>query len=315
MGMCQCVGKIGMGICLCIRKIGASQPLLKGIPFVGGCRHATTPAAGLCKRPPETSARSAATTPRTARLLWRFFALAFAASAAGAQSGYSRVTGRVVDRSTKAPIVGARITHTPDGRSVVTDSTGAFAFANLPAGVARLVVRAPGFPSAPLFISLASGETKDRIIELDSTDVAGRGAQPLPAVPVTAPASLGPRFADFERRKATGRGHYLTRQEIEKSGFYSLQDAVRGMRGVNVECGGGIGCYIRMARAPMHCQPDYVVDERVDNSFGPATPIRDIEALEVYTGPSDVPGEFAGRSAGCGVIVIWTRAGPPRRRP
>ena len=69
-----------------------------------------------------------------------------------------------------------------------------------------------------------------------------------------------------------------------------------------------------MARAPMRCHPEYIIDERVDNTFGPDTPIRDIEGIEVYTGPSDVPGEFAGRNAGCGVIVVWTRSGPSRSR-
>ena len=121
---------------------------------------------------------------------------------------------------------------------------------------------------------------------------------------------MGRRFADFERRRKTGRGHYLTRDDIRRSGASSLQDAVRSLRGVPMECGGGAGCFVRMVRAPMQCNPDYVVDTRVDNSFGPLTPIRDIEAIEVYTGPSDVPGEFAGRSAGCGVIVIWTGSGP-----
>ena len=72
--------------------------------------------------------------------------------------------------------------------------------------------------------------------------------------------------------------------------------------------------HIRMVRAPMQCLPEYVVDDNVDNSFGPGIPVRDIEALEIYTGPADVPGEYAGRNAGCGVIVIWTRSGPPRRK-
>ena len=90
---------------------------------------------------------------------------------------------------------------------------------------------------------------------------------------------------------------------------------MQGLRGVNVECGGGNGCIIRMARAPMRCNPEYIVDERTDNFFGPNTPIRDLEGIEVYTGPTEVPGEFAGRNAGCGVIVIWTRAGPARPKP
>jgi hypothetical protein len=69
-----------------------------------------------------------------------------------------------------------------------------------------------------------------------------------------------------------------------------------------------------MVRAPARCAPEYIVDERTDNMFGPSVPIRDIEAIEVYLGPSDVPGEFAGSNSGCGVVVIWTRSGPPRKR-
>ena len=125
---------------------------------------------------------------------------------------------------------------------------------------------------------------------------------------------MGPRFANFERRRKTGAGQYVVREDIERGGYSTLQDVARGMRGVTVECGGGRGCYIRMVRAPMRCLPEYVIDDNVDNIFGPTMPVRDIEAMEVYTGPADVPGEYAGRNAGCGVIVIWTRSGPIRRK-
>ncbi|MFN5598688.1 MAG: hypothetical protein ACK5AK_04820, partial [Gemmatimonas sp.] len=95
---------------------------------------------------------------------------------------------------------------------------------------------------------------------------------------------------------------------------YTLQDAMRSMRGVRFSCAGGT-CRAQMVRAPLGCSPEYIVDERVDNAFGPTIPIRDIVGLEVYSGASDVPGEFAGRNSGCGVIVIWTTAGrEPRRK-
>lgn len=83
---------------------------------------------------------------------------------------------------------------------------------------------------------------------------------------------------------------------------------------MNVNCGGGTSCFIRMARAPMRCSPQFIVDERVDNEFGSHVSIKDIQGIEVYTGPADVPGEFAGRNAGCGLIVIWTQSRPPRPR-
>jgi Carboxypeptidase regulatory-like domain len=236
-------------------------------------------------------------------------ALVTPTAAAAAQQGTIR--GRVVDRSSNAGLADVELVFLGDNRSVHTDSVGRYRFAALPAGTVQLLVRAASFPATQIIVALSPGQDVERTIVLDSTARSADG-QPLPAVVVTE-SEIDRRLVDFHRRRRLGRGHYLTRIEIERSGANSLTDAVRSLRGVTTECGGGGGCFVRMVRAPMQCRPDYVVDRRVDNNFGPTTPIRDIEALEVYTGPSDVPGEFAGQSAGCGVIVIWTRAGPPRR--
>jgi hypothetical protein len=239
------------------------------------------------------------------------FAIALASSGALAQKGDSRLTGTVVDKVSRAPVAKVQIIYVGDSRSVMSDSIGRYTFDSLPSGIVRFAVRAPRYPVLTLTVALMPGESMAREIVLDSSSA----GQVLPRVSIDAPPSLGPRFADFERRRVTGRGQYLTAQQIDKGGYNSLQDAMRNMRGVDVDCGGGLGCHIRMTRAPMQCNPDYVVDERVDNFFGPQIAIRDIEGLEVYTGATDVPGEFAGRNAGCGVIVIWTRSGPPRRKP
>lgn len=236
-------------------------------------------------------------------------------TAAYAQKGTAQMSGTVVDLASGAPVANADIIHMSLGRLVISDSLGKYLFPGLPAGIVRLLVRARGFPSATVVVALASDESMIRLIQLDSSAAGRAAAQSLPAVAVKGEKPPTPRFADFERRRLTGRGQYVVREEIEKAAYSNLQDAMRGLRGVNVDCGGNLGCSIRMARAPMRCTPEYIVDERVDNEFGPTTPIRDIDGIEVYTGPSDVPGEFGGRSAGCGVIVIWTRAGPSRRRP
>ncbi|MFN2566554.1 MAG: carboxypeptidase regulatory-like domain-containing protein [Gemmatimonadaceae bacterium] len=233
--------------------------------------------------------------------------------AASLDAQQATIKGRVVDRTTQVGLARVEVVFLGDHRSVTTDSTGQYLFVALPAGTAQFLVRAPFFPATQVIVEVMAGENPERIIVLDSTAAGRNTAQALPATLVEA-APLDRRLEDFERRRRTGRGHYLTRAEIERSGASSLQDAVRTLRGVAVECGGGQGCYVRMVRAPMQCKPDYVIDRRIDNNFGPTTPIRDIEAVEVYTGPSDVPGEFAGRSAGCGVVVIWTGAGPATRR-
>ena len=219
--------------------------------------------------------------------------------------GAGTMRGRVIDRATSKPVADARITLLTDRRSVTADSSGRYLFTALPPGVLRFAVEAVPYSTLQLIVELSTNQDLERVIELDSMS-----AQKLLPVTVKASEVVNHRLDAFNRRRATGRGQYLTREEIERNGSESLMDAVRAMRGVTAECYGS-GCVLRMARAPMRCLPDYIVDERVDNQFGPTTPIRDIDAVEVYSGPSDVPGEYAGRNAGCGVIVIWTRTGPP----
>ncbi len=236
-------------------------------------------------------------------------------SRAMAQRENAHLVGTIVDRTSGSLISNADIVQLGVGRRVITDSLGNFLLADVAPGLLRLLVRVPGFPTKVVVLALASGESMSRVIELDSTATGRTTPQNLPVEATVAPRPPAPRYVDFERRRLNGRGQYLSREDLEKGGYSTLQDAMRGLRGVNVECGGGSGCAIRMARAPMRCSPEYIVDERADNFFGPNTPIRDLEGVEVYTGPSEVPGEFAGRNAGCGVIVIWTRAGPTRPKP
>ena len=262
--------------------------------------------------------------------------LAIAAPAANAQgSATARLRGGLFDAGTQAPIVGARVVIAATGRYVATDSTGHFEIAEIPSGVIRFFVTADGYPRTSFVLAFARGEVMEQRFELEGvvaaartdTGAAGaaatadgasaaeraRAAQPLAPSVTTAPASRGVRYEDFERRVRTGRGQYVTRQVIDERGYNNLGDATRGMRGVNVECGGPRGCLIKMARSSPGCYPQYVVDGRPDNAFGPYIPVRDIEGLEVYTGASDVPGEFAGTDAGCGVVVIWTTSGPVKK--
>ena len=254
--------------------------------------------------------------------------LASAPVAASAQRPAGHVRGSVVDRATGQPLAGVTVVSLNDGKSIMTDTTGAYRFEKLPVGIVRFLFRASGFPQQGLVVALVQGEVMERRIELDSStaakaaDTAAAPSRPgarlqqqqLALVTVEEAPSMGPRYANFMRRRKTGAGQYLLREDIEKAGGSSLQDAVRTLRGVTLDCGGGQGCAIHMTRAPMRCTPEYVIDDNVDNIFGPNTPVRDIEALEVYTGPADVPGEYAGRNAGCGVIVIWTRSGPARKK-
>lgn len=256
----------------------------------------------------------------SAHLVVAFALLAAPGAAARAQRPTSRVTGRVVDRAAGTPIRFARVTSLLDGSGHVADSVGAFAVRDLPMGIARFIIRAPGFREQGLIVALAQDDSVDRLVEMDSVSAPATGpipgaGQPLAAVTVEGAPPMDPRLADFERRRRTGFGQYIDRVGIERSGAYTLQDVIGRMKGVFLDCAGS-GCQVRMSRSNTgDCLPDWYLDGYLNNNFGPLTPIRDVAALEVYLGASDVPGEFAGRTAGCGAVIVWTRSGPKRKSP
>lgn len=243
-----------------------------------------------------------------------------AAAPVEAQGRFARLRGKVLDAQTQAPVAGTRVIIAATGRYVTTDSTGDFEVKDIPSGVIRFIFAHERYPRAQVVLAFAPGEVMTQNFELDANPpaddtLARRRVQELPTAEVTAPVSRGVRYEDFERRMRTGRGQYVTREQIEAANYSMLQDAVRTMRGVQIECGSTRTCNIRMARAPRGCNPEYWVDGRSDNMFGPFVAIGDIEGMEVYTGASEVPGEFAGANAACGVVVIWTRSGPAKVRP
>ncbi len=231
----------------------------------------------------------------------------------------ARFYGTVRDASTQLPIAGARLSSPSVTGVTVTDSAGRFDVRNVPSGLVRFFVVATHFPRANVVLAFAAGEEMERVLELDSSTVAAEPepqARPIPQVTVEATPLAPLWIRDFERRRGTGRGQYVTREEIEARNYNRLSDVMQVMRGVTLDCGGGgSGCQVRMVRAPMQCYPEYWVDGQLNNAWGPVIPVRDIEAIEVYTGPSDTPGEFAGRNAGCGTVVIWTRGGLTPRPP
>lgn len=227
----------------------------------------------------------------------------------------THLRGHVTDKISHAAIPRAQVILDNDGRFVTADSAGEYDFTGIPKGSVDLSIRAPSYPLARYSLQLIGTGSWVQDIELDSTSA---GNRPIRLAPVSVTASGRPfnyRLQGFEIRRQSGRGQYLTDEEIRASGASNIQDAARNMRGLTLDCGGTLygGCRIRMLTAPARCLPVYFVDGQVDNEFGPVTPIRDVIAMEVYTGPAEVPGDFAGSRAACGVVALWTRSGPDRR--
>jgi hypothetical protein len=220
-----------------------------------------------------------------------------------AQSSGS-IAGTTIDAQTGMPIVGASITIPTLSRSVVSDDAGHFLHSTLDAGSYVVQVHAVGYiPSAKAF-DVVTGQSVTHTFELTT----------VPAVMAKVvvhgnSASVGRRFEDFDRRRAQGRGQFLTRAEIESRNSINMSDLLQTMRGIRTECV-GFTCKVVTVRAVNGCSPAYFVDGRMSTTFGPTTPVNDIQGLEVYLGPSETPAEYLGPDSGCGVIGIWTRSSP-----
>lgn len=226
---------------------------------------------------------------------------------ASLQAQTATLKGKVVDSELGEPIPGAIIRIRPGGTPVTADSLGQFSVADLKPGEIEVAVQALGFESRSWKFTVQAGQIVDRSFPVDFT------GDKLPEIVVTARANkLVPRYADFERRRERGMGAFLRWDEIKKKNYGTLGDAARSVRGVKLQCDQReFECGIRMARTP-NCPPAWYVDGVMVQSFTENTPVRDIYGLEIYRGPSELPGEFSGSDGGCGVLVVWTKSKPYR---
>lgn len=212
------------------------------------------------------------------------------------------IVGTVTSASTGAPVPAADVVLRGRRDPTRTDSTGGFRVVDVAPGVLVVQIRALGFASASRIVELASGSTA-------RLDVALQRVTELPGVAIEDSAPKRPsRFVDFAQRRRAGRGQFLTREQIERANAINLTELLRPLRGVRVNCA-GTTCTLQMARSPNGCLPEYIVDGRPSAHFGPTTPVGDLEAVELYVGPSETPAEYVGQG-GCGTVVLWTKSSP-----
>jgi hypothetical protein len=118
------------------------------------------------------------------------------------------------------------------------------------------------------------------------------------------------RYEEFNQRVARGNGTYITADQIARRNPSNLMELMRTVRGVRAECSGS-DCILKFQGQPTSCQPKYVLDNlpsdaQIVQSLAPD----DVYGIELYRGASEIPAEYSGIDAACGVIVIWTKSAP-----
>lgn len=241
---------------------------------------------------------------------WILAVIAASAAGVGAQQAprepLAILVGRVAD-STGAPISGARISVQPgSSRTTVTSDSGMFRFDSLAAGPNEFAVRRIGFDPITFSAALKPGKISRVKVVLSAS------TQGLPAMAISDTAS---HWLDaFDRRRDKHVGTFITRADFQKWEPKSSLDIVRGVPGVEISMVGGVSRVLFTRTVTRKCAPTMYIHGSPFSGQLDDLAVDEIEALEIYTGLSQIPPEFdrVGRNV-CAVINIWTR--DPRKPP
>lgn len=246
----------------------------------------------------------------------------------------AELRGHVISRS-DAPIAGAEVLILRDSLSASTDSAGRFSVRLVSPGEHLIRVRRIGFQPQYLSATFRPGERREVTIVLTP------GAYQLPEVEVievpSKPLEYGytTKYDEFFRRQRIGLGHYLTRKDIDRRAVGQTSELLMGLPGVQI-IPGAPGIRPNSVRL-RSCEKASVWVDGVElkSSYGdrhqvkpwvsmsggppgePRTPGEftgdlidrilplQVEMIEVYVGPAQMPAETVGNS--CAAIMIWTR--------
>ena len=231
--------------------------------------------------------------------------------------------GMLTDSIAGTPLSGytLRVTNLGNKQTTlaVTDSLGKFQLPGLAHGRYELEIDAFTRTFRRGSFILLPGEALE--VEVKLTPAAVELAA-VTAVATTRSKKL--ELAGFYDRLVTGRPQYMLRDEIENKNTRNVTDLISHMKGVRIERSGGFRSDVvmragqtmgAMKGAAKTCKPAVYIDGAVARTGGSEQIIaldqlinpENIEAIEVYVGVAQLPVQYSGPTAGCGVILIWTR--------
>ena len=252
----------------------------------------------LCNRKRSASARTFSVAGRLAAGLCGLIVATFTVPLI-AQT--ATVAGSLVNRESRTPVEGARVTIIGTSLEASSDAEGRFQMTGVPAGVRVMQVHAIGFAVGSWVVQLDEGqnlrqtfELAPRALEVEGVTVTGREED-------TWRSERG-----FEARRQRGVGYFVTREQILQRNAPTVAELLRTVPSVMNICNLR-GCQMRLPSTTGPCSPEFFLDGYLATfSSGPNFPLSQVRGVEVYRDQFSVPGEFQRPNLRCGVIAIWT---------
>lgn len=250
---------------------------------------------------------------------WTAWAAATAALLLGSPLSAQVLGGRVMDKTSNEPIPEAVVeVLNANGRSVQrsrTDRDGFFVFELRETGEVRLRTSRVGYQTVTSdAVAVERRQTVQVEIHISTGEVT---LEPLRVTARTQP----PRSGFLERegfydRERGAFGLFLTPYELSQRTVMQASEYFRGLPGVSLTPTGGSRYRINMTRSGGSCPPRILLDGNpvADSDVDEFVEPQDISGIEVYRGPSEIPGRWMGQRSACGLIVIWTKHGERPQR-
>jgi hypothetical protein len=214
---------------------------------------------------------------------------------------------RVIDATTNVPIPGARVGLTDIGFFALTDTSGVATLRGIPPGQHAFEAVMFGFESQTAVLDLGPGALAIGDVALTFAPIA------IDEIMVEGRSRWSAQLQrkGFYERAQEGLGYHLDRLAIRDFNVFLLSEVMNrlpirpGFAGfVNPDPTSADVDYA--VELPAGCAPGIYIDGTPWVGFIDDMPLLWVEGLEYYTSPTQVPIEFQGYGAFCGLVLIWT---------
>lgn len=237
----------------------------------------------------------------------------------GAPGGTASVSGRVTGVDGR-PLPDVTVVVLGLDGTARTDADGEFRIASLRAGSHTIEARRLGFVPSRATVHLHPAQPARLALRLTEPVVLLDSVRVLAERTVRVDQTRG-----FEGRRRREHGVFIDRREIDRRSPTETADLLRGIPGVSEKFTQTAGTMATSDRGVKSIYGDkgvcatvvYLDGLLIPETLNGASDIdrwikpREIEAIEVYAGPAQMPVEFNRPVSACGVILIWSREPPP----
>ncbi len=225
-----------------------------------------------------------------------------------AQEKHGKISGRVIDRKTGEPLIGANVTVKGTAVGAATDLDGYYYISGLPSGNYQLMVSYVGYETQHISNAVVTGS------DLYPLNIALRPAvMNMNEVLVEARANSGSdAYLLAEREKSDKIQDGVSAEQMSRAGDGNAADAVRRITGVSVKDGKYVSVrglsdrYVSTVVNGLPVPSPEPETKSVPLDLFTGSILESITAFKTYT--PDLPGGFAG-----GAVDIRTRAYPDSR--